>query len=310
MNHVADLPKPGQIARVRQRTYLVEDVVKPPRASDSTLVRLSCVDDDNQGQPLEVLWERELDPIVQTGEAWDAIAKRGFDESRIFSAYLNTLRWNCVTSTDPRLFQSPFRAGIRLDAYQLEPLRKALQLPRVNLFIADDVGLGKTIEAGLIARELLLRKKIREIVVCCPPSMLYQWQDELDARFGLTFEVLDSEYMKRVRRERGFGVNPWSTHSRFLVSHRLLIDETYTAPMRDWLGTFKPGSLLILDEAHHAAPASGQKYAIDSQITRAVRDLAPRFEHRLFLSATPHNGHSNSFSALLEILDPQRVNGA
>ena len=66
------------------------------------------------------------------------------------------------------------------------------------------------------------------------------------------------------------------------------------------------GSLLILDEAHHAAPASGQKYAIDSPITRAVRDIAHRFEHRLFLSATPHNGHSNSFSALLEILDPQR----
>ena len=63
---------------------------------------------------------------------------------------------------------APFRAGIRLDAYQLEPLRKALMLPRVNLFIADDVGLGKTIEAGLIARELLLRRKVRYIVVACP----------------------------------------------------------------------------------------------------------------------------------------------
>ena len=76
--------------------------------------------------------------------------------------------------------------------------------------------------------------------------------------------------------------------------------------MRDWLGDLRPGSLLILDEAHHAAPSSGARYAIDSKITRAVRDLAPRFEHRLFLSATPHNGHSNSFPALLEILDPQR----
>ena len=136
--------------------------------------------------------------------------------------------------------------------------------------------------------------------------MLFQWKDELEVRFGLTFEILDKEYMKRVRRERGFGVNPWSTHSRFLVSHRLLIDEAYTAPLRDWLGDFRSGTLFILDEAHHAAPSSGQRYAIDSQITRAVRDLAHRFEHRLFLSATPHNGHSNSFSALLEILDPQR----
>ena len=109
------------------------------------------------------------------------LAERGFDPPQTFAAYLNTLRWNCVTSTDPRLLQSPFRAGIRLDPYQLEPLRKALRLPRVNLFIADDVGLGKTIEAGLIARELLLRKKVREIVVSCPPSMLLQWQEELDS---------------------------------------------------------------------------------------------------------------------------------
>ena len=297
---------PGQIARIRQRTYLIEEIVKPRRVADSTLVRLSCVDDDNQGQPLEVLWEKELDPQVLTGEAWEKVASKGFDDSRLFAAYLNTLKWNCVTSTDPKLFQSPFRAGIRLDAYQLEPLRKALLLPRVNLFIADDVGLGKTIEAGLIARELLLRKKVKEIFVSCPPSMLLQWKEELESRFGLTFEILDKEYMKRVRRERGFSVNPWGTHTRFLISHRLLIDETYVGPLRDHLGTFRSGSLFILDEAHHAAPSSGQKYAIDSQITRAVRDLAPRFEHRLFLSATPHNGHSNSFSALLEILDPQR----
>lgn len=297
---------PGRIAVVRQRRYLIDAVVPPPRPQDATLVRLSCVDDDAQGQQLEVLWEKEVDAEVKAGEAWDAIAKRGFDDRQIFAAYLHTLRWNCVTATDPKLFQSPFRAGIHLDAYQMEPLRKALLLPRVNLFIADDVGLGKTIEAGLIARELLLRKKVREIVISCPPSMLLQWKDEMETRFGLLFEILDKDYLKRIRRERGFGVNPWGTHPRFLVSQRLLIDDAYTGPLRDWLGAFRPATLFVLDEAHHAAPSSGQKYAIDSQITRAVRDLAPRFEHRLFLSATPHNGHSNSFSALLEILDPQR----
>ena len=179
-------------------------------------------------------------------------------------------------------------------------------MPRVNLFIADDVGLGKTIEAGLIARELLLRRRIDRIVVACPPSMLDQWRDEMETRFGLAFTILDRTYLTRMRRERGFSVNPWTTHSRFLVSHRLLIDEAYASGLRDWLGEFAPQSLLILDEAHNAAPSSGVRYAIDSQITRAVRDIAPRFEHRLFLSATPHNGHSNSFSALLEILDPQR----
>jgi superfamily II DNA or RNA helicase len=191
-------------------------------------------------------------------------------------------------------------------AYQLEPLRKALLLPRVNLFIADDVGLGKTIEAGLVLRELLMRQKVRKVVVAVPPSIVIQWREELEQRFGLTFVVYDREFVARMRRERGYGINPWTTHSRFILSHALLRDEEYATPLRDWLGVFDPGSLLILDEAHHAAPASSAKYAIDSHFTRAVRDIAPRFEHRLFLSATPHNGLSNSFSALMEILDAQR----
>lgn len=299
----AHLPKPAQLVRVRTRHWLVEDV--SPSAS-GTWLRLACVDDDAQGEQLEVIWEAELDGRILDAEAWARIGEKGFDEPRLFAAYFNSLRWHCVTATDPKLFQSPFRAGIRIDAYQLEPLRKALQLPRVNLFIADDVGLGKTIEAGLIASELLLRRRVRDVVVACPPSMLRQWQDELDARFGLRFEIYDREYVDRIRRERGYAVNPWNTFPRFLISQRLLVDENYAAPLRAWLDNLRPGSLLILDEAHHAAPASGAKYAIDSKITRAIRDLAGRFEHRLFLSATPHNGHSNSFSALLELLDDRR----
>ena len=188
----------------------------------------------------------------------------------------------------------------------MEPLRKALKLPRVNLFIADDTGLGKTIEAGLIARELLLRRKVNAIVVAAPPSVLDQWKSELEERFGLVFEMLDRAYFSRMRRERGFGVNPWRTHSRFLVSHNLLVDPAYADPLREWLGPMRPGSLLILDEAHHAAPSSGGRYGIETKLTRAVRDLGGRFEHRLFLSATPRNGHSNSFSTLLELLDPYR----
>jgi hypothetical protein len=88
MPETAQLPKPGQITRIRQRTYLVEEIVKPKRVADCTLVKLSCVDDDNQGAPLEVLWEKELDPQVLTSEAWDSIAAKGFDESKLFAAYL------------------------------------------------------------------------------------------------------------------------------------------------------------------------------------------------------------------------------
>ncbi|MCC7032115.1 MAG: helicase [Acidobacteria bacterium] len=303
----ADIPpSPGELVRVRQRRYLVEAVQPAPRPEDQTLVRLSCLEDDAEGEELEVLWEKELDAQRFNAADWTKLAQGNFDEPRHFGAYYHTLRWNAVTSTDPQLFQAPYRAGIRVDAYQLEPLRKALLLPRVNLFIADDVGLGKTIEAGLIVRELLMRQRVRRIVVAAPPSVLLQWKEELDQRFGLTFVVFDRDYVRRMRQERGFAVNPWATHSRFIVSHHLLRDEDYASPLRDWLGDEVAGSLLILDEAHNAAPASGAKYAIDSQFTRSIRELAPRFEHRLFLSATPHNGHSNSFSALLEILDPQR----
>jgi superfamily II DNA or RNA helicase len=298
------IPEPGELVQVRSRRWLVEQVVQAD--GTSPVVRLACADDDAQGEALDVLWEYELDRRILVEEGWDDLASRGFDDPRYFAAFLNTLRWNSVTATDPNLFQSPFRAGIKIDSYQMEPLRKALRLPRANLFIADDTGLGKTIEAGLIARELLLRKKAKTIVVAAPPSVLEQWKAELDERFGLIFEILDRQYVARVRREHGFGVNPWSLHSRFLVSHNLLSDPTYADPMRAWLGPLLPGSLLILDEAHHAAPSSGGRYGIETKFTRAVRDLGGRFEHRLFLSATPHNGHSNSFSTLLELLDPYR----
>ena len=306
--------KPGAVVRCRTRRYLVEDVQAPQDAGGDTVVSMACMEDDAIGARLTVFREREIDFELLGESSWDAVAQRGFDQPKQFAAYLNTLRWNCVTATDAELFQAPYRAGIDVKAYQLEPLRKALQMPRVGLFIADDVGLGKTIEAGLILREMLLRQRIKRVVISCPPSVLRQWQEEMANRFGLAFTVMDRAYVAKVRQERGYGTNPWSTHSRFLISHALLRNSEYSAPLRVWLEQGKGGedqapvqSLLILDEAHNAAPASNSlRYAIDSGLTRSLRDLAPLFEHRIFLSATPHNGHSNSFTALLELLDPAR----
>jgi hypothetical protein len=306
--------KPGAVVRCRTRRYLVEEVQAPQEPGADTVVALACMEDDAIGSRLTVFREREIDFEVLGESSWEAVAQRGFDQPRQFSAYLNTLRWNCVTATDAELFQAPYRAGIDVKAYQLEPLRKALLMPRVGLFIADDVGLGKTIEAGLILREMLLRQRIRRVVISCPPSVLRQWQEEMASRFGLAFTVMDRAYVAKVRQERGYGTNPWSTASRFLISHALLRNPEYSSLLRVWLEEGKGGddqpplqSLLILDEAHNAAPASNSlRYAIDSGLTRSLRDLAPLFEHRIFLSATPHNGHSNSFTALLELLDPAR----
>ncbi len=248
---------------------------RPARRAASTIVRLSCIDPDNLGRPLEVIWEKELDAEILSTESWGLLGGRGFDPPDRFSAYYHTIRWNRVTASRTDLLQAPFRAGISIEHYQLEPLRMALGMPRVNLFVADGVGLGKTIEAGLIARELLLRRKVSDIVVCCPPSMLLQWREEMDSRFGLLFQIIDRAYVHRIRKERGYNVNPWGTHNRFIISHNLIKDEEYASDLRNWLGRdlVRPRSLLILDEAHHAAPAAAGAYAITSQFTRRIMEI-------------------------------------
>jgi ERCC4-related helicase len=294
----------GSFVELRGRPWLVEALHGD--GTDLQTLSLSCISDDAQGERLEVLWDAEIGAAVLDEDGWRNVGSGLPDSPEVLAAHLRTIRWRSATAADRDLLQAPFRAGIRLDAYQLLPLRKALRLPRVNLLIADDVGLGKTVEAGLIVRELLLRRRIDFIVIAAPPAMTIQWKDELESKFGLSFEIIDRERIGELRRLRGFSVNPWTTGSRFIISHRLLTDEVYAAGLRDVLGEFRPRALFILDEAHHAAPSAGVRYAISSQLTKAVRELGERFEHRLFLTATPHNGHSNSFSALLEMLDPQR----
>ena len=81
----------------------------------------------------------------------------------------------------------------------------------------------------------------------------------MESRFGLLFQIIDRSYVHRIRKERGYNVNPWDTHNRFIISHNLVKDEEYAADLRSWLGRdlVRPRTLLILDEAHHAAPASG-----------------------------------------------------
>ena len=300
------LPTIGSIVIARGRQWMVESVKLGNVDSQSPLLRLSCLDDDMPGRELELLWDLEIGARVVKPHTEGLGEPSSLDKPAHFGAYLHALKWSAVSAADATVFQAPFRAGIKLMAHQLTPLMKALELPRANLFIADDVGLGKTIEAGLVLQELVLRQQADFVLIVCPAALCLQWRDEMMRRFGLGFKVLNRDYVNRQRIERGFGVNPWATHNRFIVSYPVIRRADYREPLLARLGDRANRGLLILDEAHVAAPASASKYAVDSDTTRTIRDLAPKFDNRLFLSATPHNGHSNSFSALLEILDPVR----
>jgi hypothetical protein len=224
---------PGTFVRVRSKSWVVEQSGK---IGPIPFLDLISVEDDAQGEALRVILASEVDRQVIDPNDWSALFQTTFEGPERLGAFLRATEWRTASAADRKLFQAPFRAGIRLDAYQLLPLAKALDLPRVNLLIADDVGLGKTVEAGLIVRELLLRRRVEVVVVAAPASMLLQWQDELSQKFGLDFTIVDREYLLETRRTRGFSANPWSVGSRFLVSHSVLSDETYMSGLRDLLG--------------------------------------------------------------------------
>lgn len=202
---VARPPEPGALERVRSRHWLLEEVVPPEALGEATLVRLPGAEDDNAERSLAVLWEKELDAELSAAAGFDKLGERGFDPRPLFAGYVASLRRRTVTAADPRPLQVPFRAGIALAPYQLEPLAKALELPRVNLLLADDVGLGKTIETGLVIRELLLRGRIDFLLVAAPPAMSHEWQDELSTRFGPQLVPIDREGLRALSTAgRGF----------------------------------------------------------------------------------------------------------
>lgn len=315
------IPELGQLVDVRQRPFVVQSIVAATPPIDvlrqggapppQHLVDLSSVEDDGLGDTLQVIWEVEPGARVRERGQLPTPAN-GFDRPVVLDAFLDAVRWGAISSADMHALQSPFRSGITIEDYHLDPVVRAIQMPRVNLLVADDVGLGKTIEAGLVAQELILRHRVHKILVVCPSDMQIQWRDQMRDKFGLDFRIVDSALMRDLRRTRGLHVNPWTHFPRLITSIDYLKRER---PMRLFQQILPgPGQpvfprkldLLIVDEAHNVAPAGGGRYATDSDRTLAIRTLAPHFEHKLFLSATPHNGYTESFTALLELLDNQR----
>lgn len=313
------IPEQGQLVQVRSRPWVVNDVnpsclpssaMELPVSAPQNLLTLSSVEDDGLGEELQVVWE--IEPGAKIIERVALPEPSGFDSPDKLDAFLDAVRWGASSSADIKNIQSPFRSGIEIEDYQLDPVVRAIQMPRVNLLISDDVGLGKTIEAGMVGLELILRHRARKILIVCPSSLQIQWRDQMRDKFGLDFRIVDSSLMRELRRKRGIHANPWSHFPRLITSIDFLKRER---PMRLFRETLPaPGEpiyprkydLLIVDEAHNCAPSGVGRYSADSLRTLTLRQLSPHFEHKLFLTATPHNGYRESFSALLELLDNQR----
>lgn len=310
------VPRVGMFATVRNRRGIVA-AVEP---FDGEHGRLHLVHLEYKDEQLptdeQLLWEIEahanvLEPTALPVPGSDPMPPADFD------ALVRAARWTAAMPfLDPdgegpieRLpITSPFHGAVQTEDFQLVPLLKALRMPRVNLLIADDVGLGKTIEAGLILSELLLRRRIQRVLILTPASLRLQWRDEMWDKFSLPFDLVDRDETYALRRRLGMDANPWRAFSRIIASYHYLrqhdVLEQFLAACHTPEGSpHLPWDLLIVDECHNLMPSP---FGEDSDLTRMLRLIAPRFEHRLFLSATPHNGRTRSFTGLLEILDPVR----
>ena len=319
------IPEVGQAVRVRSRLATVRAV--EPYDTRSVQGRLHVVDveyldDYRYPEAEQLLWEVEATASILGSTSLPSVDANRPDSPSALQAFVNSHRWTRLNRLREKdgLEDEPllgvWNSAIQVHPYQLEPVIRALSMPRVSLLLADGVGLGKTIQSGLVLEELLLRRRIRRIMVLCPAMLQRQWKYELRRKFNLDFEVIDSDSTFQLRRRLGIDTNPWKAFPRIIASMDYLrmpdvlqqflhasgagsdaeVNGHRTMPHAPW-------DLLIVDECHHFAPQSGSRA---SQRTRMLREIRFLFEHRIFASATPHNGKTVSFTGLLELLDPIR----
>lgn len=204
-----------------------------------------------------------------------------------------------------RATTGPFRSfgHIAVDPrpYQLVPLLLAMKQSVVRLLIADDVGIGKTVEALLIARELLDRGEIRRMSIICPPQLAEQWQHELAEKFHIQAELVLSSTVSRLERGIGAGTSIFEAYPITIVS----LD--YIKSDRHRLEFIRAcPELVIIDEAHSCASAQGNRSG--KQRYELVRLLAEDpSRHMIFVTATPHSGKEDVFRSLLCFLNPEFV---
>ena len=200
--------------------------------------------------------------------------------------------------TDENLYVG-YKAAMDLVPYQLDPAIQALREPRQRILIADAVGLGKTLEAGILLSELIRRGRGKRILVLTVKSMLTQFQKEMWSRFTIPLVRLDSAGIQRIRSRIPTNHNPFYYYDKAIISiDTLKQDAEYRTYLENaWW------DIIVIDEAHNVAER-GKK---NSMRARLARLLASRSDTLIMLSATPHDGSARSFASLMNMLDPTAI---
>jgi hypothetical protein len=272
-------------AKVAARGLEWEVVAVDDLGAQSRL-RLVCSSGDLAGLEWDLL--HPLEPIAELRSDPDPRAAGSLEDWRRYHT-----AW--LLDQVPGPGAQPGRLAV--EAYQRVPLLRALGMVRPRLLLADGVGLGKTVQAGLIAAELLVRRRAHRVLVVTPPGpLLRQWSQEMKVRFGLRFTVIaDGAGLRQARHGLEAGANVWESVALCLTSLDFAKSDRVLAELErvQW-------DLVIIDEAHHCA-------AEDSQRRTLAEVLARRSDGLLFLTATPHDGHDPHFAALMGLLDPSLV---
>jgi len=277
---------PGNLVRARGREWVVQS---DSRRDWLRLRPLSGADDES----IALLPELELHPVEPATFDWPDPARAGNHAAALLLR--DALRLTLRAGAGP--FRSFGNIAVEPRGYQLVPLLMALRLSIVRLLIADDVGVGKTIEAGLIARELMDRGEIARLAILCPPHLVEQWQTELETRFNLQAVALTSASASRIECDLPHGVRLFDHHPVVVVSLDYIKSERHR---EQFLATAP--ECIIVDEAHTCASSGAGKQLRFELLQRLAGDAQ---RHLILLTATPHSGDETAFYNLLSLLDPR-----
>jgi superfamily II DNA or RNA helicase len=194
------------------------------------------------------------------------------------------------------------QAKITVEDYQLVPTIRAFQRPMQRILIADDVGIGKTVEAIVLMLELRARRRADRVLVICPAGLQDQWSDELLDKAGLDFELFDAQRVREVTQQHQRGENPWDVCRRIITS----IDYVKRPDVRRRLRDPK-WDLVIVDEAHYLAESSSGNKTYRTARSRFGQFISRQTDSLILLTATPHTGDPQSFYSLISLIDDRLV---